>query len=353
MFERSVQDKILDLAETYDIEGREAKGANGWVFYATNKVTGVKVAIKFYFWGNVPDLHAEPRSLAQFNSPNIVPILSAELIKDGWACFITPRFPEDLEGAIARGTLSTHAALDVGINVLSGLGALHATSIVHRDVKPANILLSADGIAAIGDFGSVATIIMGAKDVPSSQHSVLYKPPESFETGRFGPSGDIYQVGVTLYEAFGAKLPKDPQAWMSTRQVDAYERLDSDFDRSQFEDGVIAGAVRGGRLIKSDRFPFYVSKRMRSLIAAMTTNDPEKRVGSVAHAMALLVEARRKSIDWVSPGAEALGRFEGGTVRVAADGRVDVNRGRGMRRDRALEGGGASDSVAKVNNKLA
>lgn len=46
MFERSVQDKILDLSETYDIEGRETKGANGWIFYATNKVTGVKVAIK-------------------------------------------------------------------------------------------------------------------------------------------------------------------------------------------------------------------------------------------------------------------------------------------------------------------
>jgi serine/threonine protein kinase len=353
MLPRAVQDKIQSLFETYEIEGREAKGANGWLFYATNKVTGIKVAIKFYFWGNIPDLHAEPRSLAQFNSPYIVQILSAELIKDGWACFITPRFPEDLEGAIARSALSTHRALNVGINILSGLGALHATSIVHRDVKPANILLSVDGVAAIGDFGSVATILAGAGDVPSSQHSVLYKPPESFETGRFGPSGDIYQVGVTLYEACGAGLPKDPQTWMSKKEVDAYERLDSDFDKSQFEDSIIASAVCGGRLIKVERLPFYVSKRMRSVITAMTSKDPEKRVGSAAGAMALLVEARRKSIDWVPEGAAARGIFEGGSVRVAADGRVDVNRGRGMRRDRALEGLNASDSVAKVNNKFA
>ncbi|HEL3255939.1 TPA: protein kinase domain-containing protein [Stenotrophomonas maltophilia] len=353
MLDRSVQDRLESLSETYDIEGREVKGANGWVFYATNKVTGVKVAIKFYFWGDVPDLHSEPRSLAQFNSPNIVPILSAEIIRDGWACFITPRFPEDLEGAIARGSLSTHAALDVGINVLSGLGALHATSIVHRDVKPANILLGIDGIAAIGDFGSVATIRSGSEDVPSSQHSVLYRPPESFETGRFGPVGDIYQVGITLYEAFGAELPKDPQAWMSKREVIAYGHLDSVFDRSQFEDDVISRAVLGGRLIKLDRYPFYVSKPMRSLIAAMTSKYPEKRVGSAADAMALLVEARRKSIAWVAAGTGALGTFEGGTVRVAGDGRVDVNRGRGMRRDRTLEGVGASDSVAKVNKKFA
>jgi len=353
MLPRPVQDKLQDLCQTYEIQGREAKGANGWLFYATNKVTGTKVAIKFYFWGNTPDLHAEPRSLAQFNSANIVPILSAELVKDGWACFISPRFPEDLEGAIARGTLSTHGALSVGINVLSGLGALHATAIVHRDVKPANILLSVDGVAAIGDFGSVATVLAGAEDVPSSQHSVLYKPPESFETGRFGPSGDIYQVGVTLFEACGAKLPKEPQAWMSKKEIDEYQRLDSDFDKSKFEDNVLGGAVCGGRLIKVDRLPFYVSKRMRSAITAMTLKDPGKRVGSAAGAMGLLVEARRKSIDWVSADAGALGKFEGGSVSVASDGRVEVNRGRGLRRERALEGTNAADSVANVNEKFA
>lgn len=350
---RSVQDKLLDLAETYAIDGREEKGANGLLYYATNKVTGVSVAIKFYFWGNVPDLHSEPRSLAQFNSPNIVPILSADILKEGWACFISPRFPVDLEGAIGRSALSTDFTLGVGINVLSGLGALHASSIVHRDLKPANIFLSSDGVAAVGDLGSVATLDGQTGDVPSSRHSLLYKPPESFSTGRFDIRGDIYQLGVSLYESFGAELPKESAKWMSKKELAEYARLSCDFDRSTFEDEVMRKIITSGKLLKVNDLPYWVSQKMRRSIAKMAAKSPLDRPISSADAMALLLDARRHSIDWAPAEYGAIGESARGSVRVLADGRVEADRGRGFRRDRTLEGASAAGSVAKVNSRLA
>ncbi len=350
---RSVQDKLLDLAETYAIDGREDKGANGLLYYATNRVTGVSVAIKFYFWGNVPDLHSEPRSLAQFNSPNIVPILSADILKDGWACFISPRFPVDLEGAIVRGGLSTNFTLGVGINVLSGLGALHASSIVHRDLKPANIFLSSEGVAAVGDLGSVATLDAKTGDVPSSRHSLLYRPPESFSTGRFDIRGDIYQLGISLYESFGVNLPKESAKWMSKRELAEYATLSSDYERSNFEDEVMRRIITSGKVLRDKDFPYWVSQKMRRAIGRMAAKSPLERPISSADAMALLLDAKRHSIDWASAEYGAIGESTHGTVRVLADGRVEADRGRGFRRDRTLEGANAAGSVANVNSRMA
>ena len=85
-----VQEAMHRLSETYRFSGSEQKGANGYVFFGVNKVTGVRVAIKFYYWGDQPELHAEPRLLSQFSSENIVPIQVAELVGGGWAMFVTP-----------------------------------------------------------------------------------------------------------------------------------------------------------------------------------------------------------------------------------------------------------------------
>jgi len=354
MLPPSIQEKLAALAETYKIDGREDKGANGWLYYATNKVTGLPVAIKFYCWGNEPALHSEPRLLAQFNSPNIVPILSAELVGGGWACFITPRFPVDLEGLISRARLSTHRAIDVGINVLSGLGALHASLIVHRDLKPANIFVAENGVAAIGDFGSVATIEPETGDAPSSKHSLVYKPPECFLEGRFAPGSDLYQLGVTLHEAFGGYLPKDAEEWMTLKEREVYGGLYDDFDRSRFQDEVLRKVIRGGKLLKQSSIPFYVTAKIRRVVAQMTSCMPDARPRSAADAMALLVSARRQTLDWKPVDDGALGTFGGGSVRVLEqDGRVEVQRGRGWRRDRSLEGTSGKSSVRTVEQRLA
>jgi len=86
-------------------------------------------------------------------------------------------------------------------DILSGLSFLHANKLLHRDLKPQNILLADSGSAVIGDFGSVKRLPDGHQTVPGSGHSIIYCPPESASSGTYGISGDIYQVGVTMFSA--------------------------------------------------------------------------------------------------------------------------------------------------------
>lgn len=355
MIPRAIQDKISVLANTYVIDGNESKGANGWLFYATNKITNLRVAIKFYYWGVEPELHVEPRMLAQFNSPNIVPLLVAELIEDGWACFISPRFVSDIEGLIARGGITVHQSLDIAINVLSGVGALHAGDIVHRDLKPANILLGNDGVAAVGDFGSVATI-NGRGEAPASRHSILYRPPESFATNLYTPVGDLYQVGLVVYELVGGELSKDPSRWMTVRQRAEHDAIASECDQSLYQDDVLRGVITSGRLVNSNSIPFWVPSGVKKLIRRQTATSAERRLSTAGQMMASLVRLRRGAVNWVGADFGALATFEGGSARVVVNGAdvcVEIDRGKGWRRDKSMERTNSGESCDAINRRFA
>jgi serine/threonine protein kinase len=352
---RAVQEHLLRLVETYSIDGREDKGANGWLFFAINKVTGARVAIKYYYWGDQPALHAEPRLLAQFSSPNIVPIHTAELIQDGWACFICPRFASDVEALVHRGEARVHQALDIGINVLSGLGALHASGLVHRDLKPANILLAGDGSAAIGDFGSIATLDEEDQGAPASRHSILYRPPESLTSGRYWKSGDLYQVGLVLYELLGGELPKDPVAWMTSRERTEHDAIAEEYDRSVFQDQVLARKIATG-LAKRQTVPYWVAPGLRNAVMRQSSVAPSGRAQSGAEMMGVLVRLRRETLNWTGGEEGAFADFKGGAARVITDSsaghRVEIDRGSGWRRDRSLERGTPSESCQAINERF-
>jgi len=356
MLPLAVQNELHRLSATYKIEGREDKGVNGWLFFALNKVTGIRVAIKFYWWGDQPALHAEPRSLAQFNSPNIVPILAAELIEDGWACFICPRFASDVETLIGRGAVSVHQALDIGINVLSGVGALHASNIVHRDLKPANILLRDEGIAAIGDFGSVASIQLATSDAPASRHSIIYRPPESIVTSRFSAIGDLYQIALVLYELFGGIFPKDPMYWLTPAQRVVNDAIGSDCDRSLYQDEILKNLILAGRILKRGSIPFWVSTNIKSLVVRQAGISLERRKATAGEFMSALISLRRETINWVGAEFGAIGVFDGGSARVVVAGPVhyvEIDRGRGWRRDKAMQGVDPSASCRTIDRQFA
>lgn len=352
----SVQNYMQRLSATYVIEGREDKGANGWLYYATNRVTGVRVAIKFYYWGDQSELHQEPRSLAQFNSDNIVPILFSELIGDGWACFICPRFVGDVESMILRGNVSLHQAIDVVINILSGLGALHVSDIVHRDLKPANILVREDGVAAIGDFGSVASLVPTTNDAPASRHSIIYRPPESIDTNRYSKLGDIYQIGMLFYELLGGYLPKLPELWMTKVQKAEYGLLVSDVDKSLFVDQVVCERIRAGRHVRKDSLPFWVPTKLTGIIWRQVSVNPMQRSATAADLMSMLISVRRRVLDWSAVDSVAVGRFSGGSARIIFSGAshvVEIDRGNGWRRDRSLEGNLPRASCQNLDAKFA
>jgi len=107
-----------------------------------------------------------------------------------------------------RGWFSPAAALDIITGVLDGLAAAHASGIVHRDVKPENVLLTGDGRVKVADFGLArAQAAAGQTRAGLLIGTVAYVPPEQVAGEATGPRGDVYSAGVMLFELLTGRQP--------------------------------------------------------------------------------------------------------------------------------------------------
>ena len=106
---------------------------------------------------------------------------------------------------VAEGRLPWADGLRIGVEVAEALAAAHRMEVLHRDVKPANILLSGYGHAQLGDFGIAR--VTGATQTRGDQvtASLLYAPPEILQGTPPGPASDIYSLGATLFEALAGR----------------------------------------------------------------------------------------------------------------------------------------------------
>ena len=77
----------------------------------------------------------------------------------------------------------------------------------------------------IGDFGSVKKIPEDTSTVPGSGHSLIYTPPESITSGKYGIPGDIYQIGMVLYQTLGGHLPYEESVWLNSRELKKYREM--------------------------------------------------------------------------------------------------------------------------------
>ena len=191
----------------YQILSNLGSGGFGTVFLARDTWIDKKVAIKVPHrqGGAFDDMLEEPRLLAALDHPNIVGIITAERV-DG-VFFIVMEYVNgpSLEGILDHEkVLSVPAALKYGVQILKGVEHAHAASILHRDLRPANVLVSESGVVKVADFGtsrllekSHATTVIG---------SPPYMAPEHFQ-GRAVLASDIYSVGVILYQMLTGTLP--------------------------------------------------------------------------------------------------------------------------------------------------
>jgi eukaryotic-like serine/threonine-protein kinase len=191
----------------YQILSNLGSGGFGTVFLARDTWIDKKVAIKVPHrqGGAFDELLEEPRLLAALDHPNIVGIITAERV-DG-VFFIVMEYVNgpSLEAVLDREkVLSVPMALKYGVQILKGVEHAHAASILHRDLRPANVLVSESGIVKVADFGtsrllekSHATTVIG---------SPPYMAPEHFQ-GRAVLASDIYSVGVILYQMVTGTLP--------------------------------------------------------------------------------------------------------------------------------------------------
>ena len=191
-------------------------GGMGSVWLADDQLLERSVALKELLpWTGMAGLPArrvravqEARAMARVRHPGIVPIHDVFFIdEDPWIVmdYISGRSLSDM---IKQGTLDERSIARIGLHVLRGLVAVHRAGVVHRDVKPANILLADDGSIFLVDFG-IARI---AGDASLTGHSIVGTPdflaPERLREGHeVGPPADIWALGVTFYLALEGYSP--------------------------------------------------------------------------------------------------------------------------------------------------
>jgi serine/threonine-protein kinase len=145
----------------------------------------------------------EARAAAALVHPNVVAVFDAGE-EDGAPYIVMERLPgRTLADEIAGGPLSTFEARDVAMSVLAALEAAHGAGIVHRDVKPGNVLRATDGTWKVADFG-IAKIAEAAGDVTVTGVMIgtpAYVAPERLTGEPATPASDLYSTGVVLYEA--------------------------------------------------------------------------------------------------------------------------------------------------------
>jgi serine/threonine-protein kinase len=194
----------------YKILSTIGSGGFGTVYLAEDTWIDKKVALKVPHKQGVDfgELLREPRLLASLNHPNIVTILTAE--KQENVFFIVMEFVpgETLETIIAReGPLDVARALDYTCQISNAVDHAHRQGVLHRDLRPSNVLVADSGMLKVADFGTSRFLEIAAHGT-TVIGSPPYMAPEQFH-GKAVFASDIYSLGVTMYQMMTGVLPYD------------------------------------------------------------------------------------------------------------------------------------------------
>jgi serine/threonine-protein kinase len=213
------------LAGRYELVDLIGDGATAEVFRARDHRLDRMVAVKVLRpqYGRDTDARerfaVEARSAAALAVPNIVPVYDFGATDDG-LLFIVMRLidgPSLRQLLAERGALPAVEVVDIGRQIATALAAAHGRGLVHRDVKPGNILIDAAGTAHLTDFGTVKILTGAARLTRTGMTfgTAAYIAPEQATGGRVGPQADVYALGAVLYEALAGRPPfagEDPIA---------------------------------------------------------------------------------------------------------------------------------------------
>jgi len=185
-------------------------GGFGEVVLARHDASGTLVAVKYLRPTLLGDagfagmFREEARVLASLDDPNVVRLYEYVESAAGAAIVMELIDGVSLRDVLARqGATSAQAALVVLVGSLRGLAAAHAAGVVHRDYKPANVLVDGAGASKLTDFGIAAR----AGDRPLPAGTLAYAPPEQLRGGPASPAGDVYAATATFYECLAGRPP--------------------------------------------------------------------------------------------------------------------------------------------------
>jgi eukaryotic-like serine/threonine-protein kinase len=192
------------------------RGGMGVVYEALEDATGRRVAIKIIaqrLGGStraVERFEREARLAASIAHPNCVFVYGAHEVHGAAAISMELMTGQTLDDRIKSGEpVPVEKAVQWGIEILEGLAAAHAVGIVHRDVKPSNCFLTADGHVKVGDFGLSRSIDsdLGLTQSGSFVGSPLYASPEQVRGRAVDHRADVYSAGATLYAVLAGRPP--------------------------------------------------------------------------------------------------------------------------------------------------
>ena len=197
----------------YKIIAPLGSGGFGTVYLAQDTWIDKKVAIKVPHRQGLDfgELLREPRLLASVSHPNIVSITTAEK-QDGVFFIVMEYVPgETLENIIAlRGALDLTRGLDFTCQICNAVDHAHGQGVIHRDLRPANVLVGEHDMLKVADFGTSRFLEIAAHGT-TVIGSPPYMAPEQFH-GKAVFASDLYSLGVTMYQMLTGQLPYDTPA---------------------------------------------------------------------------------------------------------------------------------------------
>jgi serine/threonine-protein kinase len=192
----------------YKILSTIGSGGFGTVYLAEDTWIDKRVALKVPHKQSVDfsELLREPRLLASLNHPNIVTIMTAERTDDVFFIVMEYVPGETLEAIIARdGPLAIPVALDYTCQICNALDHAHRQGVLHRDLRPSNMLVSHNGLLKVADFGTSRFLEIAAHGT-TVIGSPPYMAPEQFQ-GKAMFASDIYSLGVTMFQMLTGDVP--------------------------------------------------------------------------------------------------------------------------------------------------
>ncbi len=224
--------KAGDLLENrYRIEAPIAKGGMSTVYRCLDVRLGRLVAAKVMHERYLDDpvfrqrFQREARSMAQLSHPCLVGVY--DFSADGDEVFLVMELITGgtLRELLAeRGPMPPHAAVAVMRQVLTGLAVAHEAGMIHRDLKPDNVLIHSDHSVKLADFGLVRAASAAQATSAQIVGTVSYLSPEQVSGEELTPASDVYSAGIVLFELLTGTTPFDG----SSQIAHAYARLDQD-----------------------------------------------------------------------------------------------------------------------------
>jgi len=269
-------DRLLD--GRYVIRRRIARGGMASVYLATDERLDRRVAVKVMHPGFADDpefvarFNREARAAAGLNHPDVVSVYD-QGSDDGHPFLVMEYVPgETLRSVLRdRGRLSAAQAVAVMDHVLAALGAAHAAGLVHRDVKPENVLVTPDGRVKVADFG-LARAAAGSTVTASSSTLIgtaAYLAPEQVRDGTADARSDVYAAGVLLFELLTGVAPFTGESPVAV----AYRHVNEDVPAPSSLVATVPGEID-------------------ALVLAATARDPEQRPADARALHASLLRVR-------------------------------------------------------------